>query len=83
VVRVSEQVEKIQEWLLDYLAQAVGKPAEDIGADVPFARYGLDSAAIIVMASTLMDWLGQDIDIDTLFEYPTVEALSRHLAARR
>ena len=77
---MNEQVEKIQDWLLAYLAQAVGSPVDDIGTDVPLTRYGLDSAATIIMASELMDWLGQDFDLDTFFEYPTVEALSRHLA---
>lgn len=76
---MSGQSERIEDWLLAYLARSVGCAPDDIDAEVPFTRYGLDSAATIVMASELMDWLGQDIDLDTVFEYPTIQALSRHL----
>ena len=77
---MNEKVERIQDWLLAYLARAVGCPLDDLGTDVPFARYGLDSAGMTIMASELMDFLGQEIELDTFFEYPTVETLSRHLA---
>jgi acyl carrier protein len=77
---MNEQVETIRDWLVAYIAQTVGSPVDDIGENVPFARYGLDSAATVVMASELMDWLGRDIDLDTVYEYPTVDALSRQLA---
>lgn len=77
---MDKQFERIRDWLLGYLAREVGGDADDIGANVPFTRYGLDSASTIVMASELMDWLGRDIDLDTVFEYPTVDTLSRYLA---
>lgn len=66
--------------MITYLAKQLGVESDDIGARVPFTRYGLDSASTIVMASELMDWLGHEIELDTVFEYPTVHALARFLA---
>jgi acyl carrier protein len=77
---MNERAERIHDWLLAYLAQVVESPVEDIGIDVPFARYGLDSVGMTMMASELMDFLEQEIELDTFFEYPTVESLSHHLA---
>lgn len=72
--------ERIQDWLIKYLANRAGMEPDDIGATIPFARYGLDSVSAIVMTSDLIEMLGHQIEPDAIYQYPTVQALARFLA---
>lgn len=73
----------IGEWLSLYLATAVGLEAEQVEWDKSFARFGLDSVALIAMSGELAEWLDCTLDDSVVYEYSTVETLSQHLAARQ
>ena len=53
----------------------------EIDPNAKFARLGLDSATIINLIIAAEEWLGIELDPDTVYEYPSVNALSDHLAA--
>jgi acyl carrier protein len=83
--RVSEIVKKtpskieLQDWLVSYLAELLDIELAEIDMTVTFDRYGLDSAAAIVMTGDLADWLGSELDPTLIYDYPTIEALVTNL----
>jgi acyl carrier protein len=71
---------EIQAWIAAYLAELLEVDAEDVDVSLPFDRYGLDSAVAIGLTGDLEDWLKTRLDPTLLYDYPTVAALSKHLA---
>jgi acyl carrier protein len=71
---------EIQEWIVAYLADLLEIESEEIDVTIPFDRYGLDSSAAVGMTGDLEDWLKTEIDPTLLYDYPTVEALVKHLS---
>lgn len=47
---------------------------------LPFDRYGLDSSVAVGLTGDLEDWLETKLDPTLLYDYPTIEGLSQHLA---
>ena len=74
------KLQEIECWLICYIAELLDIEQEKIDRTIPFERYGLDSSAIIGMAGDLGDWLKKDLDPTVMFDYPTIEALSKYLA---
>lgn len=72
--------QEIQAWIVSYLAQLLAIELDEVNVKIPFDHYGLDSAAVVGMTGDLEDWIGQKIDPTLLYDYPTIEALSQHLA---
>lgn len=73
--------EAIQAWLIANLAEALGVDRAQIDINEPFSDYGLDSLAAIGLVGDLEAWLGLRIEETLVWDYPTIEALSHHLAA--
>lgn len=71
---------EIQAWIVSYLAQLLEVDPEDINVTIPFERYGLDSAVAVGLTGDLEDWLETRLDPTLLYDYPTIESMSRHLA---
>src|ERR1700687_4955199 len=76
----STNAEVIQAWLVSKLAERLGIELHEIDIREPFARYGLRSAGAVSLAGELAEWLGRKLSPALAYEYPTVEALARHLA---
>jgi acyl carrier protein len=72
---------QIQAWIASYLAALLEVEPDEVDVSLPFDRYGLDSAVAIGLTGDLEDWLGTQLDPTLLYDYPTVAALSKHLAA--
>jgi acyl carrier protein len=72
---------EIRNWCINHIATMLERDAAEIDPNVKFARLGLDSATIINLIIAAEEWLGIEIDPDTVYEYPSVNALSEHLAA--
>ena len=71
---------EIQAWIVDRVSTLTDIPAdEDVRA--PFTRHGLDSVALVALATDLERWLGYRFRENPLDAHPTIEALSRFLAA--
>lgn len=71
---------EIQVWLVSHLAEQLEINSNEIDVTITFERYGLDSSAAVSLSGDLEEWLGCEIDPTLLYDYPTIEALARHLA---
>ena len=72
---------EIRAWCIDHIATMLELRAAEIDPNVKFARLGLDSATIINLIIAAEEWLGIEVEPDAVYEYPSVNALSGHLAA--
>jgi acyl carrier protein len=72
----------IQQFCADYVGRLLGTPAERIDPNVDLDSLGLDSATAVALIMSLEEWLGLELMPELLFEYPTIAALSNHLATR-
>ena len=68
---------EIQDWLVAYLIEEMKK--DKVEVDVPFDQYGLESSEAVILTGDLSDWLQYDLDPTLLYDYPTIEALAKHL----
>jgi acyl transferase domain-containing protein len=72
--------EVIQAWLVSKLSERLGIESREIDIREPLASYGLGSTEAVSLAGELAEWLGQKLSPALVYEYPTIEALARHLA---
>ena len=72
--------EAIQAWLVSYLAELREVDLKEVDIQMSFDRYGLDSGAAVSLTTDLEDWLKRDLSPTLLYDYPTIEVLSQHLA---
>ncbi len=76
----STNTEVIQAWLVAKLSERLGIESHEIDIREPFASYGLGSTEAVSLAGELAEWLGRKLSPALVYEYPTIEALARHLA---
>jgi acyl carrier protein len=69
----------VRTWCGDYLAKALHIRRGRIEDDVKFASVGLDSAEAVFMVTALEDWLGLELESETVIEHPTVTELARFI----
>ena len=60
--------------------RALGIESHEIDVREPFASYGLGSTEAVSLSGELAEWLGRQLPAELAYEYPTIEALARHLA---
>ncbi|BBA33062.1 SA1_PKSA [Methylocaldum marinum] len=70
----------IEAWLIAQLAEVLGIKADEIGRRQPFAGFGLDSAQTVRLIGDLEAWLERPLSPTLAWEFPSVSALSEHLA---
>ncbi|MBH8552330.1 SDR family oxidoreductase, partial [Nostocaceae cyanobacterium CENA357] len=75
-----KQAEVIQVWLVDKVSQQLKIASQTIDVQEPFARYGLDSLAAMMLSTELEDWLGLSLSPTLVYDYPSIAALAEHLA---
>ena len=76
----TQSAEKIQSWLVSYLAELLEIDSAEVDETDPFDRYGLDSSATMSMTADLEEWLGLELEPMVFYDYPTIERLSQYLA---
>src|SRR5271157_1320092 len=76
----SANAEVIQAWLVAKLSERLGLESHEIDVREPLASYGLGSTEAVSLAGELAEWLGRQLSPALVYEYPTIEALARHLA---
>ena len=74
------EVEGIQGWLVDKIAQRLSVAPQEIDVRAPFTRYDLDSVAAVTLSGELAEWLGRSLSPTLVYDYPSIDALSRYLA---
>lgn len=70
---------EISNWLVYQLTEKLNIQKDVINLDKPFADYGLDSIAAVNIAGEMEDWLGVEVEVTLLWDYPNIEALSNYL----
>nr|VFK43850.1 MAG: Acyl-CoA synthetase (AMP-forming)/AMP-acid ligase II [Candidatus Kentron sp. TC] len=73
----------IRNWLIDRIARSTDIPPAEIDTGRLFTDYGLDSIAAVSLSEELGKWLGQSLPPTISYEYPTIDALARHLPGLR
>ena len=71
---------EIQAWFVSALAKITQSAPEDIDVTIPFESFGLDSVSAVGLTGELEEWLGCSVDPMAVYDYPTIDALSQHLA---
>lgn len=69
--------DELKVWLQTWVAEALGKPVEEIALDKHLMEYGLESAKLIGMAGDLEDELDRVVDPDFVIRFPTIDELAR------
>jgi acyl transferase domain-containing protein/acyl-CoA synthetase (AMP-forming)/AMP-acid ligase II/acyl carrier protein len=72
--------EAIERWVVTALSKRLGVDPAEVDVRQPFSRYGLGSVEAVSLAGELGTWLGRPVPATLAWDYPTVAALSRHLA---
>jgi acyl carrier protein len=70
---------KHEQLLLDLLAQQLELKPQQLSMTSTFAEQGLDSYSGLRLARSLQDALGVEIQLEWLFDYPTIEQLAHFL----
>ncbi|HEY7406554.1 MAG TPA: acyl carrier protein [Candidatus Angelobacter sp.] len=70
----------IRQWLITNIASVVNMDPAKIDVTQTFDNYGMDSLQAVSLSGDLEDWLKREISPTVVWDYPTVEQLSRHLA---
>lgn len=71
---------EIQEWFKARLIELLDIEADEVDVTLPFDTYNLDSHMAIGLTSDLEELLGNDLEPTLLYQYPTIEKISQHLA---
>ncbi|HXL36644.1 MAG TPA: type I polyketide synthase, partial [Ktedonobacteraceae bacterium] len=83
-ISVGEQeytVEAIQAWLTVKLAEYLQVEVSDVDIREPFANYGLESVDAVGLSGELEEWVGRELTPTLLYDYPSIESLSKYLVA--
>ena len=72
---------EIQAWLISHFAIYLKIPPDEIDIQESFAAYGLDSAVAVSITGELAEWIGCELALTLLWEYPTIETLAQYLVA--
>lgn len=71
----------IRKWLVDWLVCELKVERGAVEGGKSFFDYGMDSVSVIRLTDALGHWLGRRFDATAAWNFPSVEALARHLAA--
>lgn len=72
--------EDLHDWLVAAVARKLQIDPEEIDGSVAYDRYGIDSVAAVELTGELEKRLGRRLSPTLMYDYPTVDELSRHLA---
>jgi acyl transferase domain-containing protein/acyl-CoA synthetase (AMP-forming)/AMP-acid ligase II/NADPH:quinone reductase-like Zn-dependent oxidoreductase/acyl carrier protein/SAM-dependent methyltransferase len=69
----------LQSWMQSRISALTGTPSSRIGVCQPFALHGMTSVRMVQLATELGERLQRPVPPTLAYDYPTIEALSRHL----
>lgn len=72
----------IQFYIISRLSKELNLETKDVDPGRLFTSYGLDSLKAFELTGELADWVGHALPATLLWNYPTVTALSQHLAEK-
>ena len=72
---------EIQNWLITQVSELLHIAPDTIDVHDPFTNFGLSSRDAVTLSGDLEDLLGRRLSPTLIYEYPSIELLSRHLGA--
>lgn len=76
---MSKSAHEVQNWLINYVAEQMGMPADQVDPDEELVNLGLSSRQAIVLTAKLEAWIDRPTDPALIWEYPTIRLLAQHL----
>ena len=70
---------EIEDWLSGQIASLTNLPVDQIDPRLPIADFDLDSSVVVSLTQSLAEWLGVELDITILWEYPNIESVAAAL----
>lgn len=70
---------KIQNWLVNQLADVLSLDPATVDVKQPLTRYGLDSIDAVTLVGDLEDWLDLELPSTLLWDYPSIEKAAAYL----
>jgi acyl carrier protein len=70
---------EIEDWLTGQIASLTNLPADEIDPRLPIADFDLDSSVVVSLTQSLAEWLGIELEITILWEYPNIESIAAAL----
>jgi acyl carrier protein len=67
--------EAVRRWIIEYLAEFLDIPVEEVRSDRPYQAYGLDSADSVLVGGALEERFDVEIDATVFLRNDTVDAL--------
>jgi len=74
--------EEVQEWIVQWLVDVAAVSRESVELDKPFNDYHLDSLTAAEFSDDIHDWMGIEVPITILWNYPTLADMTRYLSER-
>ena len=72
--------DEIRAWITAWLAEEIGIDIADVDPWHPFTYYGVDSVTAVTLAYDLQDHVGVKLSDTVVWNYSTIDDLSRHVA---
>jgi acyl transferase domain-containing protein/acyl carrier protein len=70
----------VQAWLITQIAELIGTDPGTIDIRDSFASHGVASIDAVYLSGLLEEWLGRTLPDSILYDYPSIDALSRYLS---
>jgi acyl carrier protein len=80
MTRLFATQDDITAWCIAHLAVLLDIPPGDIEPTSKFDALGLDSGSAVHFVLEIEDWLGVELVPEVVYDYPSIDALSAHLA---
>jgi acyl carrier protein len=77
---LASDVSAIRNWLAAKVATHLQVEPGEIDVTAPLRDFGLDSIAVFNVTGELAERLGRNLTSTLLWDFPTIDALARHLA---
>jgi acyl carrier protein len=71
--------ESIEEWLTNWISNAVALPRSSVDPRKSLLDYSLSSVTATMLVGDLEDWLGLTLAPTLAWDYPSINAMTEHL----
>lgn len=78
-LRTTPTAPSVEAWLVARIAAQIGIDPGQIDRREPLAHYGINSVQAVSLSGDLEQWLGRPLSATLIYDYPTIESLSRYL----
>lgn len=72
--------DEVDDWLVRNFADALHVEARELDPSAPLSNYGLQSVTVMDIATQLSQWIGFKISPNIVYDFPTINALTKHLS---